>query len=78
MAMTDLDARDQLTIAVTKLQRRTGIRIPANAFEGMPLANAIVDVRDYLRAFDGELCRLERLARAEGGDPEQMRLEAEA
>jgi hypothetical protein len=75
-----MDARDRLSLVLVQLRRRTGTRVSDRRFtiDGpAKLATQISDLRAELRAFDGQLCRIEAQARAEAGIPAQLPLDTE-
>ena len=67
--MSGLDARDRLTALLLVTRRKTGIRIDEGRFVptalAASLADAIRDVREDLRALDGQLAACEEQARGE-------------
>ena len=64
--MTAMDARDTLTVLLTTARRR-GIVIEETRFGSlrMSLPDMVRDVREDLRALDGQLARCEEMARRE-------------
>jgi hypothetical protein len=66
-----VDARDRLTAVLLLARRKTGIVVPEGRFVptvltvGCSLGSAIRDVREDLRALEGQLAQVEAMARDE-------------